>query len=46
MLNNGGILMGDDASWDAVFNAVQAFSAEIGHPMLQQGIFWMFRKTR
>ena len=44
LLNEKGIIFGDDLPWDSVKTAVQAFSAEVGHPMLEQGINWVLRK--
>lgn len=44
LLNDGGILFGDDWPWDSVREAVQAFAAEVGQPVLQQGVHWIFRK--
>jgi len=44
LLNPGGMIFGDDLPWESVKSAVYAFSAEIGYPVLEQGINWIFRK--
>lgn len=44
LLNNGAVIVGDDWKWDSVREAVQAFSAEIGYPVLVQDINWILRK--
>ena len=46
LLNDGGILFGDDWPWTSVQEAVQAFCAEVGTPVLQQGIHWILRKRK